>query len=847
MKDQMVLKNGKLDQAIPIKTTFKGADVNALKQCFLTHLEFSLAKDQYSATLRDCFKSLVYTVRDRLIERWIQTQQTYYKKDAKRIYYISMEFLPGRLMGDALINLDLYENAQKAVKELGYELEELMEMESDAGLGNGGLGRLAACFLDSMAALELPAYGYGVRYEYGIFNQKIMDGHQTEAPDSWLRYGNPWEIERPEYIYRVQLYGRVNQFVDANGLLCFEWLDTKDLVAMAYDTPVPGYKNNTVNNLRLWAGKSTREFDLNYFNSGLYDKAVSDKIESENISKVLYPRDDFQVGKELRLKQEYFLVSATLQDIIRRYKKEHFDQFASFPDKVAIQLNDTHPALAIPELMRILIDLEKLSWEKAWDITTRVFAYTNHTVLPEALEKWPVGLIEYVLPRHLQIIYEINRRFLDQVWAQNPGDINRLRVMSIIEERPEKVINMANLAIIGSHSVNGVAALHSEILKKTIFKDFFDLWPQKFNNKTNGITQRRWLKLCNPGLSTLIDSKIGNGWVKNLNELKRLEKWADDAEFQQKWREVKRQNKIILADYIHRHNQIQVNIDSLFDCQIKRLHEYKRQLLSVLHVITLYNRIKQNPRGKFIPRTVIFAGKAAPSYSRAKQIIKLIHSIAQVVNNDAEVGDRLKVVFLANYSVSLAQKIIPAADLSEQISTAGMEASGTGNMKFALNGAVTIGTLDGANIEILEEVGQENIFIFGLTAAQVQNLRQTGYNPRQFYQQNSELRQAIDLTSTGRFYPHLPEYFKPFFDSLLDFGDYYLVLADFAEYLKCQEAVSEAFGNETKWTKMSILNVARIGKFSSDRTIKEYAEQIWKAKAVKIKLPEEKFSAGKKK
>jgi starch phosphorylase len=749
-----------------------------------------------------------------------------------------MEFLPGRLLGDALINLGLYETARAAVKEMGHNFDDLLEMEADAGLGNGGLGRLAACYIDSMATLGIPGYGYGIRYEYGIFNQHIVEGFQTEAPDSWLRYGNPWEIERPEFIYKVQFYGHVKQTKLPGGKTSYEWTDTKDLVAMAYDTPVPGYGNNTVNNLRLWAGKSTREFDLGYFNSGHYDKAVSDKIESENISKVLYPRDDLQVGKELRLKQEYFLVSATLQDIVRRYKKGPINNFSNFHEKVAIQLNDTHPALAIPELMRILIDQEGIVWDKAWDIIRRVFAYTNHTVLPEALEKWPVSLLEYVLPRHLQIIFEINERFLNHVREVYAGDPNRARRMSIVEERIEKQINMANLAIIGSHSVNGVAALHTDILRNTIFKDFYSLWPQKFNNKTNGVTQRRWLKLCNPDLSELITSKIGDAWITDLTQLRGLEKFGVDEDFQQRWQAIKLANKKKLARYIQQTIAMEIDPNSIFDCQVKRIHEYKRQLLNVIHVVTLYHRLKMKKQRDIFPRTVLFAGKAAPSYTRAKQIIKLIHAIADTINNDPETNAYLKLIFVPNYSVSLAQLIIPAADVSEQISTAGMEASGTGNMKFALNGALTIGTLDGANVEIMEEVGRENIFIFGLTTDQVLNLRQAGYNPRSYYNGNRELRDVIDRISSGYFMESIPDYFKPFFDSLLDFGDYYMLLADYADYVRAQQDLSAAFRDRKKWTEMSILNVARIGKFSSDRSISEYASEIWNAEQVTISMPE---------
>jgi starch phosphorylase len=818
----------------PSTNEFRGRSKHAIQLSFVDHLEFSLAKDEYSATQRDFFKSLAYTVRDRLIERWIETQQTYYKKGAKRIYYLSMEYLMGRLLGDALTNLDLYHPVKEALLELGYNLDELGQMESDAALGNGGLGRLAACFLDSMATLELPAYGYGIRYEYGIFYQKIRNGYQIESPDHWLRYGNPWEIERPEYIYMIRFYGHVEESRDKNDKLQFKWINTENVIAMAYDTPIPGFKNNTVNNLRLWAAKPSREFDLEFFNTGDYGRAVQDKIYSETISKVLYPRDDFYAGRELRLKQEYFLVSASLQDIVRRYKKTHSDNFNLFPKKVAIQLNDTHPVLTIPELMHILIDLEHLSWEEAWDVTVNTVGYTNHTILPEALEKWRVSLLQKLLPRHLQIIFEINRRWLEKVKAIYPGDLEKLQKLSIVEEGEEKKIRMANLAIVGTHSVNGVAELHTQILKNRVFKEFNEIFPEKFNNKTNGITQRRWLMLSNPALATLISEKIGDGWITDLYQLKKLEKLAEDREFHKQWQAVKRHNKEHLAICMKKFHDIDLNLYSIFDVQVKRIHEYKRQLMNAFHIITLYNRIKANPGNDFIPRTVIFGGKAAPSYQMAKLIIKLINSIADTVNHDKAVGKKLRIAFIPNYSVSSAQLIMPAADLSEQISTAGMEASGTGNMKFALNGALTIGTLDGATIEIREEVGEENIFIFGLKAQEIQKMRESGYNPITYYNKNGELKQAIDMISSGYFSPEQPDLFKPIIDSLLTKGDYYMILADFEDYISCQEKVTRTYRDTFKWTKMSILNVANMGKFSSDRTIQEYLKDIWKSKPIPI-------------
>ena len=825
----------------PSNNALKGLDSESLKESFINHLEFSLAKDQYSATQLDYLKSLSLTVRDRLIERWVETQQTYYSKPCKRVYYLSLEFLTGRMLGNAILNLDLEENVKPALMDLGHNLEAISDLEFDPGLGNGGLGRLAACFLDSMATLELPAYGYGIRYDFGIFNQKIENGYQVETPDSWLRYGNCWEIERPEFLYAVNFHGRVEHFSDEDGRFCARWVDTDQVMAMAYDTPVPGYRNSTVNTMRLWSAKSTRDFRLDYFNHGDYERAVSDKVHSETISKVLYPNDNVFEGRELRLKQQYFFVSASLNDILRRYrkcthlasKKRNADNFDSFPDLVAIQLNDTHPSIGIAELMRLFLDEEGLDWESAWDIVTKTFAYTNHTVLPEALEKWSVGLMSAVLPRHMEIIYEINQRFMELVADRFPGDQNRLARTSIIEEGEEKRVRMAHLAIVGSHSVNGVSALHSEILVNQLFKDFYELWPEKFNNKTNGITQRRWLRLCNPEQSSLIAGRIGDGWVKDLSELKNLVPEAEDSGFLEEWRKVKRANKVRLAACIAAKNGTQVDADSLFDCQVKRFHEYKRQLLNCLRVIDHYCRIMDDPQGSYVPRTVIFAGKAAPGYYMAKLIIKLITSVAEVVNREA--GDYLKVVFMANYGVSLAEMIIPAADLSEQISTAGTEASGTGNMKFTLNGALTIGTMDGANIEICREVGRENIFTFGLTADEVAAARSSGYVPWDIYNSNPELRRVIDTISSGVFAPGEPDLFKPIIDSLMG-SDQYMLFADFDAYLRCQEHVDQLYAAPAEWCRKSVLNCAGAGWFSSDRTVGEYADEIWGAKPVPITL-----------
>lgn len=831
------MKNTNGEMKLPkVVKDFQGRDPEALKESYITHLVYSLAKDEYTATERDMYESIALTARDRLVERWIKTQQAYYDNDVKRVYYLSMEYLVGRTLGNSLVNLGLYENTAKSLKDLSYKLEDLREVEWDAGLGNGGLGRLAACFLDSMATLAYPAYGYGIRYEFGIFHQVIKDGYQVELPDNWLRYGNPWEIARPEFLFPVNFYGEVHDYTDESGRKRKKWSNTSQILAMAYDTPVPGYMNNTVNTMRLWSAKATREFDFHEFNDGDYQKAVSHKADSETVSKVLYPNDNVMQGKELRLKQEYMLVTASLQDIIRRFKKSN-KSFDNFADKVAIQLNDTHPALAVPELMRILVDEEGLEWSKAWDMTVNTFGYTNHTVMPEALEKWPVELMSAVLPRHLEIVYHINHDFMEMIKAKYPNDHKRMGSMSIIEEGERKNVRMANLSIVGSHSVNGVAALHTEILKHSCFKYFYELWPEKFNNKTNGVTQRRWMKLCNWELADLISSKIGDKWITDLFELKKLENFINDKDFRSKFVEIKLNNKKRFAQYIKEHNNLDVDVNSMFDCQVKRIHEYKRQLLNILHVIALYNRIKDNPGKTFVPRTVIFAGKAAPGYHMAKLIIKLANAVSEVVNNDPQVNKFLKVVFIANYSVSVAEKLMPAADLSEQISTAGMEASGTGNMKFAMNGALTVGTLDGANVEMREEIGDDNIFIFGLKDNEVADLKYSGYNPREYYHKSGELRRVLDMIENGHFNPSQPNLFQPIVDSLLNFGDQYMLLADFDSYVKAQDKVSETFMDKEKWTTMAILNVARMGKFSTDRTIKQYAEEIWGIKPLEIKVP----------
>jgi glycogen phosphorylase len=828
-----------------IETLKQGMDAASLETGILSHLEFTLGElPKHVDSDWEPYLAVALAVRDRLMERWIRTQDAYYEHDAKRVYYMSLEFLMGRTLGNSLINLGLLEECKKAASDLGFDFEALREAEWDAGLGNGGLGRLAACFLDSLATLELPSYGYGLRYDYGIFHQRIVDGAQVETPDGWLRYGNPWEIARTGDGFTVKLYGRVHQFVNSGGRLTTEWVDTQDVLAIPYDTPVPGYRNATVNTLRLWSARATEEFDLRYFNEGDYQRAVEEKGESENITKVLYPNDNVFEGRELRLKQEYFFVSATLQDVVRRYKKQYrmhdaargMGKFDRFPERTAIQLNDTHPALAIPELMRILVDLEELDWEEAWYVTTATFGYTNHTVMPEALERWTVDLLGRLLPRHLQIILEINRRFLETVKSRG-GDDERCRRMSIIEEGSEKRVRMAHLAIVGSHSVNGVAALHTDILKRALFRDFFELWPERFNNKTNGITQRRWLKKANPGLSALITEAIGEKWVTDLEELHKLLGHTEDAGFVEGWRAVKRANKewlsrVISEQYVHRGLRLTVDPGSMFDCQVKRIHEYKRQLLNVLHAVTLYNRILDDPGGDHVPRTVLFGGKAAPGYFMAKLIIRLVNAVGSLVNQDPAVGDRLKVVFLADYRVSLAERIFPAAELSQQISTAGTEASGTGNMKFALNGALTIGTMDGANVEIAEEVGADDVFIFGLRAEEVESLKGR-YDPRPYYEGNVELRRALDMIGDGRFSPEQPDLFRPIVGSLLEDGDPYLLLADYAAYVACQDRVAETYRDPGSWTRKSIRNVAHMGKFSTDRTIRQYAEEIWGVKPVR--------------
>uniref|UniRef100_A0AAV2JBS6 Alpha-1,4 glucan phosphorylase n=1 Tax=Knipowitschia caucasica TaxID=637954 RepID=A0AAV2JBS6_KNICA len=769
-------------------------NVTELKTNFNRHLHFTLVKDRNVATKRDYYFALAHTVRDHLVGRWIRTQQHYYEKDPKRVYYISLEFYMGRTLQNTMVNLALENACDEATYQLGLDMEELEDMEEDAGLGNGGLGRLAACFLDSMASLGLAAYGYGIRYEFGIFNQKIVNGWQVEEADDWLRYGNPWEKARPEYMRPVHFYGRTEHHPDGA-----KWVDTQVVLALPYDTPVPGYRNNIVNTMRLWSAKAPCDFNLKDFNVGGYIQAVLDRNLAENISRVLYPNDNFFEGKELRLKQEYFVVSATLQDIIRRFKVSKFGSreivrtdFSKLPDKVAIQLNDTHPAMAIPELMRVLVDEEKLAWDQAWDITVRTCAYTNHTVLPEALERWPVELFSHLLPRHLEIVYEINRRHLERVAAHFPGDADRLRRMSLIEEGAQKKINMAHLCIVGAHAVNGVAQIHSDILKATVFKDFYEMEPHKFQNKTNGITPRRWLVMCNPGLAEVIAERIGEEFIRDLDKLKELRKFVDDEAFIRDVAKVKQENKLKFAVHLEEHYKVKINPNSMFDVQVKRIHEYKRQLLNCLHIITYYNRIKKEPNKQWTPRTVMIGGKAAPGYHTAKMIIRLITAIGEIVNNDPVVGDRLKVIFLENYKVTLAERAIPASDLSEQISTAGTEASGTGNMKFMLNGALTIGTMDGANVEMAEEAGESNLFIFGMRVDDVDAMDKKGYRADEYYNRLPELKQAIDQIAGGFFSPKQPDLFKEIVNMLMH-HDRFKVFADYEDYIKCQEKVNALY------------------------------------------------------
>ena len=805
---------------------------DALRRAISNRLIYSMGKDPRTATPRDWLQATEYAVRERLIERWTATMRSYYDGDAKRVYYLSMEFLPGRMLENSLLNLGIYDETRNALEDLGLDLTQLVEIEPDPGLGNGGLGRLAACFLDSMATLSLPGYGYGIRYEYGMFRQRIERGEQIEHPEMWLRYGNPWEFARPEALFPVKFGGRVVEFRDERDHLQFRWVETDDVMAMAYDIPVPGYDTDTVNNLRLWSAKASRDFNLKYFNEGNYIQAVRQKDESESLSKVLYPNDTSQVGRELRLKQEYFFVSASLQDIVRRFRTHHRD-LNELPDRVAIQLNDTHPSLAIPELMRVLVDLHQFEWDRAWDITRRTFSYTNHTLMPEALETWPVNVFGQVLPRHLQIIYEINQRFLDRVGHASPGDVDRVRRVSLVDEEGDKRLRMAHLALVGCHTTNGVSKIHTELLKSRIFPDFDALFPDAIVNVTNGITPRRWLHQANPELAALITRRIGSGWICELGRVSAIAPLAGDEEFRAEFWEVKQRNKARLAKIVQARLHLDIDPLSLFDVHAKRFHEYKRQLLNVLHVVARYNRIREQRDTNFVPRTVIFSGKASPAYAMAKLIIRLVHAVADVINHDPIVAGRLKVVFIPDYNVSTAERLLPAADLSEQISTAGTEASGTGNMKLALNGALTIGTLDGANLEIREAVGAENMFAFGLTADEASGLWRSGYEPAATIAATPELRATLELIAGGYFSMGSRDLFRPIVDALTRRGDHFLVTADFASYLAAQDQVDDLFRRRDAWITAAIRNVAAMGDFSSDRAVMEYATRIWRAGRMK--------------
>jgi glycogen phosphorylase len=803
-----------------------------IPQALKNHLIFSIGKTNSWATKRDWYAAAAYTVRDHVMGPWVRTRDLYRDSDTKRVYYLSLEFLIGRMLSNAALNLGIAPELSKGLDVIGQKMEEVVEMEHDAALGNGGLGRLAACFLDSMATMDIPCTGYGIRYEYGMFKQSIDEGQQVENPDNWLRHQNIWEIQRPEHACHVKFYGRVIEFPTEKGME-YHWVDTESVIAMPYDVPVPGFDTQTINNLRLWSAKAAKEFDLGHFNDGNYEKSVEDRYGSEHISKVLYPNDASASGRELRLKQQYFFVSASIQDILHRFVGKG-NNWSSLPDKVAMQLNDTHPAIAVAEMMHQLVDNHHLEWSFAWGLVNKTFAYTNHTLMPEALETWSIELFGTLLPRHLEIIYKINHEFLHMVNHHFPGDADLLRRVSIIDETNGRRVRMAHLAVVGSHTVNGVAELHSQLLKTSLFADFAKIYPNKFTNVTNGITPRRWLNQANPGLCELLTKHIGDGFKKDLAQIKKIEPLANDAEFRKAFREVKYANKVRLANKIEQLTDIKLNPNALFDVQIKRIHEYKRQLLNVLHVITLYNRIRHGHVTDVTPRVVIFGGKAAPGYWLAKQIIRLINDVASIVNEDVVVGDKLKVVFYPNYEVSAAELLFPGSDLSEQISTAGTEASGTGNMKMALNGALTIGTLDGANVEIKEEVGDDNIFIFGLTTPEVAEAKASGYNPWDIYHSNSELKEVLDMIATGYFSVDEPNRYQAIFDTLLHKGDHYLLLADYESYILKQEEVSKLYQNQEEWSRRAILNVARMAKFSSDRTIGEYAKNIWNVNSFKI-------------
>ena len=803
-----------------------GTSIEALKKAFIDNLHYIQGRFPEVATPNDNYQALAYTIRDRLLHLWITTAKAYKDTRARTICYLSAEYLFGPHLGNNMMNLGIMDNTRRAMQELGIDLDELLEQEDEPGLGNGGLGRLAACYMDSMAALQIPAIGYGIRYEFGIFDQRIKDGWQVEITDKWLRNGNPWEIHRPEITFQIKLGGYTEHLISNDDHYRVAWIPSRMVKGVAHDTPVMGYRADNANLLRLWSAEAPKSFDFQAFNMGDYYRAVDEKVVSENLTKVLYPNDEPAGGRELRLEQQYFLASCSLQDMIRIFRQMD-DCLDRFHEKYVVQLNDTHPSIAIVELMRLLIDEHAMDWDTAWEVTHRCFAYTNHTLLPEALEKWPVPLFEKILPRHLEIIYEINQRFLENVRQRFTGDDGLVSRVSLIDESGERYVRMANLACVGSFAINGVSAIHTQLLKDSVLHDFYCIMPHKFSNKTNGITPRRFLVLNNSGLCRLIcDALGGDQWIRNLEELHRLEIFVDDAGFREQWKAVKQSNKQALAAGIERQLGIVLDSHSLFDIQVKRIHEYKRQHLNVLHIITLYNRLKQNPGLDVVPRTFIFGGKAAPSYYMAKLIIKLVNSVAEVINNDPDVNRQLKIVFVPDYNVKNSRLIYPAADLSEQISLAGKEASGTGNMKFSLNGALTVGTLDGANIEIRDEVGAENFFQFGLSAAEVTHIKGTGYQPLAYYQGNDQLRAAIDLLASGHFSQGDRELFRPLVDSLL-YNDEYLLFADYQSYIDAQDRVEHTWRDTDQWLRMSILNVARMGKFSSDRAILEYCKDIW--------------------
>jgi starch phosphorylase len=821
----------------PVAPAPNASGPEAFKQAILHHLKHTLARDSGTATVRDWWISTAMAVRDNVLERFIATQGVHNEGNVRRVYYLSLEYLMGRLLENNLHNTGLYDDAVAAVRELGLDFTTLRDAEEEMGLGNGGLGRLAACFLDSLATHDFPAIGYGIHYEFGLFRQEFVNGYQIEHPDNWIIFGDPWEVIRPEYTQRVQLYGQVEYVFDDRGYSRPRWVNTKTVLGVPYDVPIAGYGTATVNFLRLWGSKATEEIDLATFNQGGYVEAVREKAVGESVSKVLYPNDKTDNGKELRLVQQYFFVACSLRDIIRRHRKQPGNSWDNFADKVSIQLNDTHPAIAIVELLRILVDEENLPWDQAWRVVTSVFSYTNHTLLPEALERWSVSLFQRVLPRHLQLIFDINVKLIEACERRWPGDNLKKRACSLIEENGDKMVRMAHLSVAGSHKVNGVAALHTALLRRNLFPDFDELWPGRFTNITNGITPRRWLLQCNPRLARLITERIGSGWARDLDQLRRLEKSADDPNFQEAFMAVKRANKEDLTAMIRAEGDgLEVSPDAIFDVQVKRLHEFKRQHLNLLHILALYRRLLQDSAADIVPRVFVFAAKAAPGYDVAKNIIKAINSVGARINADARINDRLKVIFLPNYRVSLAEKIIPAADVSEQISVAGKEASGTGNMKLALNGALTIGTLDGANIEIREEVGEENIFIFGNTVEKVEELRQRGYNPWDLYHGDEELRTVVDWLGSNYFTPNEPPgALSSVHHSLLEGGDPFMVLADFRAYSECQARVDGAYRDRARWARTAILNTARVGRFSSDRTIREYARDIWRLDAASMR------------